>query len=181
MQVPQLSDIGRFPAEAQLRFEEQLKRRHFEKNELITRVGQVARSVFFVQSGACYQLLIRDLEEQVVDLHLPGEWMADHQSLMDQSPAVLSLKAFEKSSLLELRLESIHYLIGQSPAFLQLSRIFMPVSLRTEMFDQDLSPIEKYRLVTRAKPLVAAVFPVKMIASYLKIAPETLSRVRARY
>lgn len=31
-----------------------------------------------------------------------------------------------------------------------------------------------------AKPLAMLTFPVKMIASYLKIAPETLSRVRAR-
>jgi hypothetical protein len=64
---------------------------------------------------------------------------------------------------------------------LQFGKILNQSINRTFIFDNSLSPNEKYGYINEAKPQIAKVFPNKMIASYLKMAPETLSRVRAKY
>ena len=51
---------------------------------------------------------------------------------------------------------------------------------RIEFYDNNNSPDEKYVHLLENKPIVIRKFPQKVIASYLKITPETLSRVRKR-
>jgi hypothetical protein len=43
-----------------------------------------------------------------------------------------------------------------------------------------MTPLEKYQFVLQTRPQLVQVFPLKMIASYLKVTPETLSRVREK-
>jgi hypothetical protein len=107
--------------------------------------------------------------------------MFNHSSLIKQVPSDTTIKAFEKSDVLELSLNNLHNLIARSPSFLSLGRLFDQASNRTYLFDNALSPIQKYNYIKNVKPLIVQVFPVKMIASYLKISPETLSRVRANH
>lgn len=105
--------------------------------------------------------------------------MFNHQSLIEQTPSKTAIKAFAKSDVIELRLNNLHALIAKSQTFLQLARIFNQADNRIYLFDNSPNPTEKYNYINIAKPLITKVFPIKMIASYLKIAPETLSRVRA--
>jgi hypothetical protein len=46
------------------------------------------------------------------------------------------------------------------------------------LFDNALAPKEKYLYVLNNRQQLIQEFPLKMIASYLKITPETLNRVR---
>lgn len=64
---------------------------------------------------------------------------------------------------------------------MQFGKILNQSKNRIAIFDNSLNPAQKYNYINNAKPELAKVFPIKMIASYLKIAPETLSRVRANY
>ncbi|MBZ4188123.1 Crp/Fnr family transcriptional regulator [Niabella beijingensis] len=174
-----LKDIGPFSESDLLCFEEAAVRRHVNKNELLLKEGMVCRSVFYVLSGLLYQYRSGEIQEEIIDLHLEKEWVFNHASLIGQSPSTTAIKCFAKSEILELSLERLHALIAASKAFLQFGKIFNQHQARTYLFDNGLSPARKYRYIQEAKPGIAAVFPVKMIASYLKMAPETLSRVRA--
>ena len=107
--------------------------------------------------------------------------MFNHVSLIDQSPSKTTIKAFTKSEVIELSLSSLHNLIANSQAFVQLGRIFNQPKNRIYLFDNSLNPTQKYNYIKEAKPLISQIFPIKMIASYLKISPETLSRVRANH
>ncbi|WP_245562191.1 Crp/Fnr family transcriptional regulator [Niabella aurantiaca] len=151
------------------------------KNEILLKEGVVCQSVFYILSGAFYQYQAGEMQEQIIDLHLEGEWMFNHESLVHQSRSATSISAFVKSEVAELSLSDLHGLIAGSKAFLQMAGIFNQDGPRTYLFDHVLSPAQKYGYIQQVKPQIAQVFPVKMIASYLKIAPETLSRVRALY
>lgn len=50
----------------------------------------------------------------------------------------------------------------------------------TDIRTLNLSPEEKYRDLLERKPEFLQTFPLKILASYLRIAPETLSRIRKR-
>lgn len=176
-----LQHLGVFSRKEVLLFEQYTSRRLLRKHELLLREGVICQSFYFIVSGAFSQYRTVETDEVIVDLHLPGEWMFNQQSLTEQSPSHTSLKAFAESEILVLSLVNFHGLCTQSPAFLQFGKMLNQAQFRTRLFDYALSPTDKYQLVQDTKPALIQVFPLKMIASYLKITPETLSRVRAAY
>jgi len=176
-----LRDIGQFSEADMILFEKHVTKSSLNKDDLLLKDGEVCRSVFYILSGAFYQFQTGEPEDRIVDLHLQNEWMSNHTSLINQSPSRTSIKAFAKSEVIELSLDRLHELIATSQAFLQFGRIFDQGNTRVYFFDNSLNPTQKYNYIKEVKPLISQTFPVKMIASYLKIAPETLSRVRANY
>ena len=176
-----LRDMGQFSEADAILFEKHVTKRSFNKNDQLLKEGEVCRSAFYILSGSFYQFQTGEIEDTIVDLHVQNEWMFNHMSFINQSPSKTSIKAFIRSEVIELSLSRLHELIIQSPAFLQFGRIFDQANTRIHFFDNSLNPVQKYNYIKEAKPLISQVFPVKMIASYLKIAPETLSRVRAHY
>jgi len=78
-----------------------------------------------------------------------------------------------------LSIHSIHALVAKSQVFLQLGKLLDLATERTHFFDTSASPAEKYKYLQQNRSKLLQKFPQKMIASYLKIAPETLSRIRS--
>lgn len=176
-----LLDIGAFSEAELLLFEQYTTQKTVGKNECLLKEGQVCGSVFYVLSGAFYQFQTDGITNNMIDLHLPNEWVFNHQSLVGQLPSTTAIRAFTQSQVIELSLGNLHQLIAKSPAFLQFGKVLSQPNHRLHLFDHSLTPTQKYQYITAAKPLLTQTFPIKMIASYLKIAPETLSRVRASY
>jgi CRP-like cAMP-binding protein len=176
-----LNTLGPFTTEEVRLFESMLIPKTLRKQEMVLDKGEVCRSVYFIVSGSFVQYQAGEITDTIIDLHLPGEWMFNHPSLVEQQPSHTCIKAFADSELLELPLSGLHYLLGHSPAFVQLGKLFNQPNLRTFLFDNALTPAQKYAYLKQAKPLAVQLFPNKMIASFLKIAPETLSRVRAAF
>lgn len=176
-----LNPIGQFSDRDLHLFEAHIVRKIIPKNEVVLAEGEVCKSIYFVLSGALFQFQSGETTETIIDLHLPQEWMFNHSSLIEQTPSVTAIKAFAKSEVVQLSLDHLHSLMANSQAFLQLGKVFNQSNHRAYLFDNGLNPAQKYDYIQNVKPLIAQVFPVKMIASYLKIAPETLSRVRAKH
>lgn len=163
-------------------FEEKITCMNLLKDEILIKPGQICKSIFFNISGAVYQYNYKDeVEENVIDLHLANEWFLNHNSFITQKPSASFIKAFTNSKILELNIESLHYLIGKSPAFLQLGKIFEQSTSRVHFFDNRLTPSDKYQFILDQRSSLLQNFPLKLIASYLKITPETLSRVRENF
>ncbi len=176
-----LNSLGAFSdLEVEL-FEKHSKRRILNKNELLLREGEVCTSFYFILSGSFSQVQLDDIDEVIIDLHLKHEWMFNQQSLTEQSPSTTAIKSFSKSEVIELSLTNFHFLCSKSQSFLQFGKILNQTRYRSYIFDHSLKPNEKYKYINQSKPDLIKVFPIKMVASYLKIAPETLSRVRANY
>jgi CRP-like cAMP-binding protein len=176
-----LNNLGQFSnADCEL-FEKQSTKRILDKNEILLHEGEICTCFYYILSGAFSQYQISHMEEVIIDLHLEQEWMFNQKSLTEQSASNTTIKAFSHAEVIELSLSTFHYLCSKSQAFLQFGKILNQSQNRTFIFDNSLNPNEKYSYITKSKPELAKVFPIKMIASYLKIAPETLSRVRANY
>jgi CRP-like cAMP-binding protein len=176
-----LNSLGQFSNfEAEL-FEKHSANKILNKNEVLLNEGEVCKCFYFILSGSFSQFQTDDIDEVVIDLHLQNEWMFNQQSLTEQIPSNTTIKAFSKSAVIELSLNSFHCLCSKSQSFLQFGKILNQSKNRIYIFDNSLKPNEKYSYINKSKPELAKVFPIKMIASFLKIAPETLSRVRANF
>jgi CRP-like cAMP-binding protein len=176
-----LLDIGNFSEPEARLFEMSTTRRLLGKNEMLLQAGGVCQAVYYVLSGAFCQFQPGETEDVTIDLHVQHDWVFNHASLISQSPSQTSIRAFTESEVLELTLARLHELIARSQAFLQFGRILNPGQARTHFFDNSLDPRQKYDYLLATKPQIARIFPLKLIASYLKVAPETLSRVRANF
>lgn len=176
-----LNSLGKFSnADTEL-FEKHSARKMLNKNEVLLCEGEICKSFYFILSGSFSQFQTGEIDDVILDLHVHDEWMFNQQSLIEQTPSATTIKAFSKSEIIELSLNSLHSLCSRSHSFLQFGRILNQAKNRTFIFDNSLNPVEKYSYINKSKPQLAKVFPIKMIASYLKMAPETLSRVRASY
>jgi CRP-like cAMP-binding protein len=160
-------------------FERNTTMRSMSKDEIVVNRGEICRSAFFNITGAFYQFNYKDeIDLNVIDLHCDNEWFLNHSSFISQKPSDSFIKAYTDGKILELDIESLHFLISRSPAFLQLAKIFDQATLRIHFFDNRLTPLEKYQYILNNRQQLIQIFPLKFIASYLKITPETLSRVR---
>jgi CRP-like cAMP-binding protein len=179
--IKSLRKFGIYRPEDLTHFMKNIKTRHVSKNEILLQMGQVCQSVFFIESGSLYQYNFKDeIEENVIDLHIESEWVLNHKSFTSQSPSESIIKAFSDSEIIELTIENIHKLVAISPVFLQLGGILESSVSRISFFDNDLTPLKKYQFIIQNRPQLIQAFPLKLIASYLKITPETLSRVREK-
>jgi CRP-like cAMP-binding protein len=176
-----LYTTGAYTPADTLLFEREVKTRHIAKNEILLQPGEVAKSIYFNQKGAIYQYTLPSATTQnIIELHVENEWLLNQASLAKQAPSDSYIAAYTESIVLELSIASIHFLIGCSQAFFQLNTILAQPASKTHIFDHALTPLQKYQYVIETKPQILQAFPLKMIASYLKITPETLSRVREK-
>lgn len=176
-----LNTIGSFSDWENTLFEKEIKLRQIGKNEVLLEEGEIASSVFFILEGSLFQHTKTDENVQnIIDLHLENEWVLNHKSLVTQQPADNTISTFTSAYIVELNLESIHRLIGHSQSFLKLNKIMEHAVSRVVFFDKNSTPIDKYLYILENRPQLIQAFPLKMIASYLKITPETLSRVREK-
>lgn len=107
--------------------------------------------------------------------------MFNQDSLTEQIPSKTNIKAFTNSEVISLTLKGFHYICSKSQAFLQFGKILNQTKYRTSLYDSSLNPLEKYDFIINNKPELTNTFPLKLVASYLKVTPETLSRVRATF
>jgi CRP-like cAMP-binding protein len=176
-----LTQIGTFSDEQVRLFAHRVHSRSVEKDTILLAAGTICQTVYCSLEGAFYQVTYNDEQEPVIiDLHLPGQWFFNHQSFVTQTPSAYTIQAYSDGIVLELTVQVIHELIAISPVFLQLGSLLNQATDRIRFFDQNLTPAQKYQYVLDSQPQLLHLFPLKVIAAYLKITPETLSRVRER-
>lgn len=143
--------------------------------------GAICSSIYFIIKGAFIHYDTDSaMNKNIIDLNITNDWVLNHKSFTTQKPSTYSIQAFEDSTMYMLSIASIHRLITQSQSFLQMGKILEGATARLSFFDKNYSPDEKYQHLLNNKPELIQKFPQKLIASYLKISPETLSRVRKR-
>jgi len=174
-----LEHVGTFSTEQVALIFNHCEVQHVKKGDALIEAGQVCNSVFFLVKGACYQYKMNETEESIIELYDETDCIVNHASFIFQKPSSETVKAYADSEVLALTVHSIHKLIGVSPVFFQLGKILQSSSFRLNFFDDAMTPQERYTYILENKPRLIQTFPLKYIASYLKIAPETLSRVRA--
>jgi CRP-like cAMP-binding protein len=158
------------------------RKRYFKKNETIKNVSKDSNETFFVLSGCVYSLYGSNSAEQVVgDFFFAGEpVLIPTASAATESQ--YELRCIETTTLAVSTEDEVERLIRESPRFERVCRLFAEKKLaqNTIFYDQlkRLAPLEKYRFLFKERPQLIQRVPQYLLASYLGIAPETLSRVR---
>ncbi|WP_259014544.1 Crp/Fnr family transcriptional regulator [Emticicia fluvialis] len=176
-----LNKIGRFTESEAAFIASKMVTRQYKKNQWLLAEGIICRSISLVVSGAAYQFTLNDIDENIIDLYMANDWVMNYTSFVGQKPSATCIKAHTDCEVLEMSIHAAHELIGISPVFFQLGKVLEQALTRNHYFDNTLTPLQKYNHLLSTRPQLLQQFPLKMIASYLKMTPETLSRVRSIY
>jgi CRP-like cAMP-binding protein len=154
-----------------------------KRRQYVVQPEFVARHRYFVVQGALRAYVVNDTgQEHTVQLAIEEWWISDYNSYMFQQPASMFVVAVEDCTLLQIsyeeeqKLKALNYkyetffrmIAERSAAFMQ-KRVISGLTLSAE---------ERYTLFLQKYPLMINRFPQYVIASYLGMTTEFLSRIR---
>jgi CRP-like cAMP-binding protein len=176
-----LLGYGRFSEEDLLLITNRLTVVNYKKQSCLIKEGQICKELCFVNNGGFKQYVVSDDgTEAITNLFTADDWMLEYKSFTSQKPSETFIEATEESELLVLSIHNLHELIKLSDSFFSLGRILELATQNQQYQNNRKTPEEKYALLLANKPQVIQMFPAKDIASFLGMAPETLSRVRRK-
>ncbi|RZK45677.1 MAG: Crp/Fnr family transcriptional regulator, partial [Pedobacter sp.] len=143
------------------------------------------RYIAFVEKGALRAYTVSDKgTENIIQFAFEGWLISDLYSFLTGEPATYNIDALEDSELLLISKTAHEELLQNVPQYetytrLQLTGAYIAMQRRlTSVISLSLD--ERYTYFTSLYPDVIQRVPQHMIAAYMGLTPETLSRVRKR-
>lgn len=157
--------------------------RSFKKSEFLLSQGETCLASFFVESGLLRQYGIdSEGKEHILQFAPEGWFVSDRDSLYFKTPASYFIQAIEDTSVLLIDEVFMRRLTNSHSNFAEFNNKLLHNHIRqlTNRIYKLLSASaeERYLAFTKTYPDISLRVPQTMIASYLGITPESLSRVR---
>ena len=154
-----------------------------KKKQYVLHRGSVCRFHTFVCSGCLRSYRIDDNGiEHIFNLSPADHWVSDRISLATETPSIEFIDALEDTSIIQISANNFNRLVNDIPNFNTLNtkiiidecntnrdRIYMMLRHQAE---------GRYRQFVQCFPQLHHRIPLFMIASYLGVTRETLTRIR---
>lgn len=160
----------------------QFTSRQFRRQQYLIREGERVRDMYFVVQGLL-KLAHTDAagKAHIVSFATEDWWEDDFAAYLAQTPATLSLQCLEDTAVWCLPLAGYEYLCQQVP---QMARFFLVKFARGGVAAQQrilslltLPARERYELLLRQYPTLPQRVSKTLLAAYLGVSRETLSRL----
>lgn len=159
--------------------------RTLRAGESLHQAGEVAKHAVFVASGCLRSYVIDSGGKEHIVMFAPENWwLADSISLATKTPSQYFVDAIEDSDILMIDPESHEKLVERVPGYAGAFRKGLQKHAATK--DQRIvkslssSAEERYLDFLTTYPSIATRVPQWMVASYLGVSPETISRIRKK-
>lgn len=158
--------------------------RTFEKGQVLLRPGDKANTVYFVSEGLFRIYTISRGREQTRNFFSEGALFTEAVSYFSRRPTTFFLEALETATVIEMEREELHAAFEATLSLARIGRRMIEASvaaLAIRVADAlgPQGPV-RYRALRASRPDLFQRVPQYMIASYLAMTPETLSRITAR-
>ncbi|QYH37530.1 Crp/Fnr family transcriptional regulator [Algoriphagus sp. NBT04N3] len=150
-----------------------MKKITVKKGTILQRKGDTNSKVYFVESGLLRSYTIDEKGKEHIYMFGPENWLVT-DNCKPETPCQLFIDAIEDSVL---NVASKEEMLKETPDFNALFRRLNSMQNRIVML-MSSSAKERYEHFVETYPNIIPREPLKMVASYLGITPEALSRVR---
>lgn len=153
------------------------------KRQYLLQEGDVAKYVAFVEKGILRSYTVDEKGgEHILQFAFEGWWIGDAYSMLTNEPSQYNIDALEDCELLLLSKTAEAQLLDRVPKMERYFRILMQNHLialqRRVTSSLRHTAEEKYNELIQSCPTIPQRIPQHMMASFLGITPETLSRIR---
>jgi CRP-like cAMP-binding protein len=155
------------------------------KKQYLLQEGDICKHICLVEKGALKAYLVDESgNEQITAFALEGWTIADLSSFFKQEPATLNIDALEDCELVLISKSAHDELLRTMPKYETYMRILITdayIALQQRTTNVLHLPVEqRYKAFLEMCQSIFQRVPQHMIASFMGLSPETLSRVRSR-
>ena len=153
-----------------------------KKGDFFVKEGQFCRSIYFLHSGLITLFLLKDGEEHVKDFSMSGKFITAYTSFMTGAPSQIYLRAEQDCEVSVWKGEYLQDLIAHYPQWTKFAKSMAEyLFFRKEKREISLlldTAEERYLHLIADFPALIQQVPQYLLASYLGIKPQSLSRIR---
>ncbi len=173
------------PLDAYLALEESVIIKNLRNKEFLVKEGEVISYLPFINKG----LLANYRTDQAGDIHVlqigcTGSWLGDLYSFFSKKPSMLNIVAYKPTELLMINQDTFDFITQKYPIYEKFFRLAFQnsyINTLTKVYNlYSTSAEERYINLIKNMPTILEDMPHYMIASYLNIKPQSLSRIRKK-
>lgn len=180
----QISEIMPLTEEQKKRVDELIPVQTFRKGTVLLKEGQIARDSYFTITGCVRAYKLVDGEERTTAFYVEEDPITSATSYNEQVPANHYLECVEDCLLAVLNYEKEKELYREFPQLEILCRVHIEreYGKQQEILADYLTknPEERYLLLLKTRPALLQRVPQYLLASFIGVQPESLSRIRKR-
>jgi CRP-like cAMP-binding protein len=155
--------------------------RIIKKNEIILSEGEICKHLYFLESGLLRYFITKDGNEVTKFFTIAPYCFTSQVSFNQQKPATENIQALEKSIIWQITLQQSNELFELKSWTTFARKIIQEVQFFTEEILEEIqteTAAFRYEKMLTENPSLANRIPLKYLASFFGIAPQSLSRIR---
>ncbi len=155
------------------------------KGDFFLKSGKVNKHVGFLQKGLVRYFVYKDDEESTFEFTKEGEFVADYQSFNNNTVSNQNIQAIEDCEMLIINYPNVQIIFNTTRNGNLIGRLIIEhrfdvmVSHLLALYMQ--SQEERYKQFVRQYSDLAQRIPQYLIASFVGVKPQSLSRIRRRF
>jgi CRP-like cAMP-binding protein len=153
----------------------------YKRGEHVLEAGAIERHLYVIRSGLVRAYYLNEFEEHTIRFGYQGSIINSLHSYLSEQPSELYLEVLKNTELVAIRKTVLYEHLKEQQLFETYTKVLEDLAIQQIERELDLlthSPFERYQRVLKRSPHLFNEAPAKYIASYLRMTPETLSRVR---
>src|SRR5687768_7620008 len=161
-----------------------LSARQIAKGDFLVREGQVCKHVSFINSGLVRVYYTTDGKDISIGFVGAGDYTSEYESFLTKQPAAQNIEALTEVEVVDLAFDDMQRLYKDYPVFQEFGRkiaehLFIMLNQRNTAL-LATSPEDRYKNMIANNPTLLQQVPQYMLASFIGVTPEHLSRIRKK-
>lgn len=155
-----------------------------KKNDYFLQATEVNTKLGFLSKGLVRYFVFKNDEEATLEFTKEGEFVADYGSFISKEPSIQNIQALEDCEFLVIDYEALQKLYKVSRNANLLGRVIIEhrfiIMVNQLLTVHRYNPEDRYRYFLEHYKDLTQRIPQYLIASYVGVKPQSLSRIRKR-
>jgi len=153
-----------------------------ERNEYLKVKGSTDTNIYFIENGSLRVFVLDDCEEQIIRFGYAGNIIVSLDSFLTERPSDFYIQAIKKCELKVITKRDFKLFLDTDKShqswWISVLEELVLQQMEREVDILTTSPKERYNRVLKRSPRLFQEIPNRYIANYLRMSPETLSRLK---
>lgn len=182
--IDKLEQFAKIPEEVKEDILSRVQKESFPKHSLILKAGQICKKLYFIESGLARTYFIMNGKEYTTDIFIDNDFLLELSSFTFQKPSHQNIEMIEDCVCYSIYYEDLQELYAKYHIMERIGRLvaefyYNSLAVRSYML-KFKTTAERYEYLFEKKIEVIRRAPLGVIASYLGMSLENLSRVRRK-